>query len=410
MGSLLLAGAATAGMSVAIIPVLLLLEIDSSGGGRSGSPQMVAVLMRAWLLAAVITVSGWATGLYLLRGRRGTVLWLRRFGFDDAIRVVTVAVRYLGRSWRIVTLDDARATAVGVGASVRTAITSASILRRAFGRAVRLGELLGRPVAVVCGLGIVVVLAVSGYQGRFEEVVSPLFGSEWPVVESTESFLLLLFVAVFVLVVLIFVAAFAVWIACLPLLGLSVASNAISESAQDAEAAKSRLVGSALEAELAGRAIADIGRRIIAPRLTVLTVETPWWRDAVREVAKHSSAAVVDVSQPTDNVVWEIEELEHLSVPWVAIGHRPEMLEMSIRCDDAAGRLRELLEGRHVLTYTTGALGRLRFERALFDEVESAVPRRALSWLAIVRTLVVAVGVASFVLAIRGTILLVTGG
>jgi hypothetical protein len=214
---------------------------------------------------------------------------------------------------------------------------------------------------------------------------------------------------VLVLEVLIFVAAFAVVIASLPLLGLAAVSNEISESVENAEGAKTRLVRSASEAELAGREICNTGRRIIAPRLTVLTVETPWWQDAVREVAKHSSAAVIDVSQPTDNVVWEIEELEHLSVPWVAIGHRPEVLELSIRRDDTVARLRGLLEGRHVLTYTTGALGRLRFERSLFDEVENAVPRSSLTWLDVVRTLVVAAGVASFLLAIRETILLVAG-
>ena len=49
----------------------------------------------------------------MLRRRRHAVLFLRRFGYDDATRIVTSALAVLGRSWRVVTLDDSDVQAVG---------------------------------------------------------------------------------------------------------------------------------------------------------------------------------------------------------------------------------------------------------------------------------------------------------
>lgn len=52
-------------------------------------------------------------GILLIRGRRRLVLFLRRFGDSEATHAVTVATRCIGRSWRLVTLDDARIASVG---------------------------------------------------------------------------------------------------------------------------------------------------------------------------------------------------------------------------------------------------------------------------------------------------------
>ena len=49
----------------------------------------------------------WVTGVKLMRGRPRTVLFLRKFGFDEAKLFVSHAPsEALGRRWRLVTLDD----------------------------------------------------------------------------------------------------------------------------------------------------------------------------------------------------------------------------------------------------------------------------------------------------------------
>jgi hypothetical protein len=65
-------------------------------------------------VCAAAALIGLGLGLRLLRGRRRLVLFLRRFGFDDATRAVSFAAAgAIGRSWRLVTLDDEKVTAVG---------------------------------------------------------------------------------------------------------------------------------------------------------------------------------------------------------------------------------------------------------------------------------------------------------
>ena len=72
-----------------------------------------------WLWVAGGVLVGYVVlrlGLSLLRGRRQSALFLRRFGFTDATEALSTAVtRSLGRRWRLVTLDDSKVAPVGVG-------------------------------------------------------------------------------------------------------------------------------------------------------------------------------------------------------------------------------------------------------------------------------------------------------
>src|SRR5262245_26076830 len=72
----------------------------------------------AWVLSMTIFVLGIRRGLGLLRRRRDTILFLRRFGFSDSMRVITFAVvSTLGSAWELITLDDEETIPVGVDAN-----------------------------------------------------------------------------------------------------------------------------------------------------------------------------------------------------------------------------------------------------------------------------------------------------
>ncbi|MEW8534203.1 MAG: hypothetical protein AB2569_00875 [Candidatus Thiodiazotropha endolucinida] len=60
-----------------------------------------------FLIATVIAVVGLTLGLRLIRGCRRLVLFLRRFGHDEATEALSfAAASAMGQRWRLVTLDD----------------------------------------------------------------------------------------------------------------------------------------------------------------------------------------------------------------------------------------------------------------------------------------------------------------
>jgi hypothetical protein len=79
----------------------------------------------------------------------------------------------------------------------------------------------------------------------------------------------------------------------------------------------------------------------------VLRVASNIWRQTVSRIASVSSVALIDVSEPTGNLIWEIEELTRRS---------------QTKCVDDMGRLLEMEE---ILAYTTDRSGIKRFARAL---------------------------------------------
>ena len=81
---------------------------------------------------------------------------------------------------------------------------------------------------------------------------------------------------------------------------------------------------------------------------------------------------LIDISEPTENVLWELEELtKRFGDKCVVIGHHERVAALAtLSPADRAGtsverRLAHLLEGREVLAYTADARGLKRFARAL---------------------------------------------
>ena len=149
--------------SIAAFPLTILFSLSvaiplvARGHTAAGAPAGLITL--AWSIASAITIFGLVVGLRLLRGQRELVLFLRRFGYTEATEAVTFAVvKTVGRSWRLVTLDDSTIAPLGLPIGTRRlfragSLGSASIagaLRMVYAAAVKLGPLaLGGMLAIL---------------------------------------------------------------------------------------------------------------------------------------------------------------------------------------------------------------------------------------------------------------------
>lgn len=109
----------------------------------------------------------------LIRGARNLVLFLRRFAYSEATRVVTFAASgALGRSWRVVTLDDGAIAPVGVASGT----TRLSCLGRS-GVAALMLPLRLRYGAAVAAFWIAAagMVGIAGLRARHNQGVAPLF-------------------------------------------------------------------------------------------------------------------------------------------------------------------------------------------------------------------------------------------
>jgi hypothetical protein len=141
-----------------------------------------------------------------------------------------------------------------------------------------------------------------------------------------------------------------------------------------AERSKKLRIEDSLEVDTISRLLAHRSRRVFAARLAVVRVASPVWHEAVRGLASVSAAVVVDVSQATDNLVWEVAMLKREL--WrrcivVADGERfMALTEGPERAPDVDRQLLEMLSGEDVLAYSSDRQGRKRFARALRARLE----------------------------------------
>src|SRR5262249_45379647 len=108
--------------------------------------------------------------------------------------------------------------------------------------------------------------------------------------------------------------------------------------------------------------------RVFRPRLAVLRVDGSIWQPAVTEFATACSAVLIDVSEPTPNLAWEVETLlqDHPD-RCVLVGERSQVraLLRSGSPDPARRTVATLIDGREVIAYTNDPRGVRRFTRAL---------------------------------------------
>lgn len=322
-------------------------ELFGDSSFSSKDRRELALYAGVCLAAALIGV----VGLRLIRGRRHMVLFLRRFGFDDATRIVSFAVsRAMGRAWRLVTLDDDRVQAVGGRSGSR-----------------RLVGLLAFAGLAAAGWGL--WWLVSGkYLGGKATVSHPAGGDQSVSTAFGNAIGAAIGAAIAAaLALLLFIIVTIVT-------GVSglLAATAYGY-ARGSERAKRDHITADRDIARHTHEIAKRSRRIFAPRLVVVRVANPIWQAVVQAFARSTSAMVVDVSVPGESLHWEISTLLPIyGRRCVFVGAAPLIAQR-----DANGQpvfvspLANILDGQVVLAYTTDKAGVKRFSRALRATVES---------------------------------------
>src|SRR5262245_20145236 len=353
--------------------------------GRTLSADEVLL---AWAVSTPLAFFGVRHGLRLIRGRRSLVLFLRRFGYDDATSAVTFAVsRTIGSTWRLVTLDDAEIAALGVATSTRGIFRAIQLLSNA-GRT--LIELLLR-VFPTAQLGLWIIVGADLVRARiwehaadqgvwmrvltpYVDIVATTFDGRLPV--DANAFSLPGMFAILAVGLAGVVIALGTALTAAPLVwaltaGFLFFASFPADTVREAEQLKTRDVQNSADIDSAAHVLAQWSRRVFGPRLVVLRVASNIWRQTVSRMASVSSVALIDVSEPTGNLIWEIEELTRRSqTKCVFICRHDRALELAAAAasvssssfDDDMGRL---LEMKEILAYTTDRSGIKRFARAL---------------------------------------------
>ena len=133
------------------------------------------------------------------------------------------------------------------------------------------------------------------------------------------------------------------------------------------------------------QAVYDVGeasKRLLAPRLFVLRVDSNVWHETVSRFARQSSMALIDISEPSGNLLWEVEELTlRTKTPCVFIGEYDRVAplgddDVRSNAERSFPQLALLLGGHEVLAYTTDRAGQRRFARALRGKLRQITASR----------------------------------
>jgi hypothetical protein len=327
--------------SVAVLALLAVFLLSGEGASTEGFDLMTLAVLAGTLALGVIL---WKLGLRLVRGGRHLALFLRKFGFTGASQAVSVAIgRGLGRTWRLVTLDDNDLAPIGVGGGSRWTV-----------RLLRLALLAGAVALAVAAVRY--VQSDSGQEIIDSTIESAVADAQATGGSELGATLGAIFVGAFVAAVLLVlvVGLLSVMIAVAATGGLLLTT--VGRSARRAEKAKAIVV---TDADQVDRGIARLRRRIrrvLAPRITVARVSDHLWQTVVRRLAAVSDAVIVDVSFPTGNLIWEISTLEGAGARWLPIGRLDRLQALAHDPSPEATELRRLLGRREVIGYHPGDL------------------------------------------------------
>lgn len=316
-------------------------------------PDLDAESTGLLLTLLVVAVVGLAGGLRLARGRRSGVLFLRRFQLAAPTEALSYAAAHaIGRRWRVVTLDDADVEAVGVARGLRRA----------------------------SGLGLVLAVVLVGsalfwvFGGAFADFLS---GLEVETADSASigdvigallgTFVVVLVVGGLVLTGVLTLAAF---------FGLvGIFSWSARRAALRAERSKSAAIRHHAEIAPYTRALVRRTRGILGPRLVVVRAGMDVWRDVVISLAQVCEVVVVDLSDPTESLLWEIETLQGLQKPLILVGESSRLgpLAAATGRSPLLDRLATALGDAEVLAYGQDPEDVRRFANALRARLQDAV-------------------------------------
>ena len=343
----------------------------------------------AFVAAFFTAIVGLRTGRRLVRGHRSSVLFLRRFGFDGSMQVVTYAVaNSIGVTWRLVTLDDEEIAPIGVDTTSRVFFSIGERLA-SLAKFAGSGVLVGFQWSISAMWAVVAIQAgvialdgnwrkvmTDGTLDRYVRIFASVMERRIPVndfdLTLPGAFAILATTSAFLFVGLIVVMAGLQ--ALLPLMGIVVFASSSAEALRKAEAAKTARVTIPKDIDEAVTNISHRGRETFAPRLVVLRVASAIWQPTVSALARAASATIIDVSELTENLAWELGELERLGsldrcifiaesdriAPWAG-GDAPALAAGSLE-----SRVAAVIGDRPLLAYATDRKGMRRFTRALY--------------------------------------------
>jgi hypothetical protein len=348
----------------------------------------------AFFVSTFIAIIGLRTGRRLVRGRRSVVLFLRRFGYDGAMQVVTYAVaQTIGTSWRLVTLDDDEIAPVGVDTTSRIVIGTGE---RLTSLAIRVGQgvmvgfqwSIGGMWAVVALQLLVAApdlrqLLEDGTADRYAAIFGSVMKGRFPIEYLEPSlagaFALLLTGVALGLAGLVVIMV--TLLAMLPLFGFVMFATSSAEALHQAEQNKTATLSQPADVARIASELPRRGSQTFAPRLIVVRVATSIWQQAVGALARVAAATIIDISEPTDNLAWEIQELDRLDIEdrCIFIVDHARLAENSTLGADAGfqSTLAKAVGDREVLAYTTDRAGMRRFARALHGRLLDLPARSA---------------------------------
>ena len=350
--------------------------------------QVEAAFVAAFLVAYV----GLKYGRRLFRGRRSIVLFLRRFGYDGAMQVVTYAVaETVGMSWRLVTLDDDEIAPVGVDTTSRVVFGTGE-------RLVNLAQVFWKIVITgfpwciwgMCGIVALQVLLVwpdwrrllqDGTADRYAAIYASVMERRLPIqyfdVSLTGAFAVLATGLALGMAGLLII--FVVLLASFPFFGFVILAISSAEAVRKAELEKKTTVSQANQVAGVALHLSRLSAQTFAPRLVVVRVASSIWHETVTALASVATATIVDLSELTDNLTWEVQELDRLGQSnrcLFIVDHARIDQEIAPGLDVPGfeARLARLVGDRDVLAYTTDRSGMRRFARALLGQLLDLPP------------------------------------
>ena len=296
----------------------------------------------AFLLVLLVVLAALYVLIALMSGRKTLVLYLRRFGLSDSNRMITRAIEGgLGRHYRVLTLDDSSFKPLEVPRTER-------ILSR-----------IGIPIAVL--LLLVTFLSWGGGQGLGlpDKLLAILFVL-FPFAYGFGGILLLL--PLLTLMPIVVAVLIYRW---------RIRRRSKLEIRSEEEIHRCLIRVQGLAAWL---------RRpsMLAPQALVVKVTDKLWQEVVSELAEAARLVICDVSEPTKNLIWEVEHVfAEPEIKCLFVGNGPMVrswVQETGDEDPEAPRswMKSLLQEQTILVFDpTGRFPQRRFNRNLRNSLDN---------------------------------------
>src|SRR5262249_5101393 len=119
---------------------------------------------------------------------------------------------------------------------------------------------------------------------------------------------------------------FAVVLVLFPLMGVVILSSSSAEALRKAESSQTDTITDGWQVRGVVAKVAQRGRETFAARLVVLRVASTAWQQTVSALASVTTVSIMDISELTENIAWELGELQRLCPGrCILIGEQPRI-------------------------------------------------------------------------------------